>query len=171
LITLAINSLADYDKFRSNLRVARLQLPGFQKQTLRDLSEEILLPKIHQKMGRANYQKEIIFATIIKDVIVTKEKFTVIVKSEVLSGDTSYDMARVREEGTGPYDIFSKGDWPLHWQDSSGEEVYVSTKNKPVKHPGIEGSQIIESTIDENKDIIELVYLGREKEWFRGLMA
>ena len=87
MINLELKHLNDYDKLRSNLRVARLQLQTFQKETLRNICEEILLPKIHMKMARANYQEEIISATIIKDVFVEKDTFIVVVKSEVLSGE------------------------------------------------------------------------------------
>jgi len=171
LINIAISKISDYEKFRSNLRVARQQLPTFQTNTLFKVTEEILLPKIHTKMSQANYGQEIISATIIKDVIVEKEKFTIVIKSEVLSGDTSFDIVRSHEEGTRPHDIWSKGPWPLHWQDESGEDVYVSTKNKPVKHPGTAGAKIIETTIDEEKDIVELVYLRKEEEWLREILA
>lgn len=171
MITVEIKKITDYGKFRSKLRVARLQLPTAQKEILRKTVEDILLTKIKMKMAQANYSRDVIVSTIITDIFIFEETFQVIIKSEALSKDTKFDLARAKEFGTAPHDIWSTGDWPLKFESESGEKVYVSTKNKPVKHPGTKGLNIIKDTIREERENIQKEFQRREEQWFKSVIA
>ncbi len=59
-------------------------------------------------------------------------------------GTQEKPLAKWFNDGTTNYDISSTGDWPLHWVSASGDDVYVSTKNKPVHHPGFPKTQAME---------------------------
>lgn len=167
MITVEITKLTDYGKFRSKLRVARLQLATVQKQILRETVEKFLLPKIRTKMAQANYGRDIIASTIVSDVFIFEETFQVIIKSEVLSGDASFDIVRFREFGTKRHFIEPKDpDGVLSWiQD--GERVY--SKGHWVS--GIVGLNLIKDTITEERENIQKEFQRREEQWFKSVIA
>ncbi len=88
-------------------------------------------------------------------------------------GTPNEPFAKWFNNGVSPFEIFSTGDWALHWTSSlSGEEVYVSTKNKPVKHPGFPQTNAMEIGIEigmkqlkanGNKDTSDFLQVEAEK--------
>lgn len=85
--------------------------------------------------------KSVALAANLPDKFIAGIKFRQVgeMQGEVINtwGSKDQPLAKWFNDGTPDHDIWSKGPWPLHWQSLLGGEVFVSTKNKPVRVRGL----------------------------------
>lgn len=156
-IDVKLRDQRDLVNFQGNLRTIKIQLTEFRKVKLFELANKLLLFKIKQRMTGALYPESIIERTVISDVKVTDNDFEIIVKSELILTN-GFDLASGFEHGIREHDI--TGD-PLVFENEEGELVFVTI----VHHPGVRGFKIIETTVEEFKNIIKIEYDREERIW------
>lgn len=59
-------------------------------------------------------------------------------------GDDKKPLAKWFNDGTPDHDIWSLGEWALHWKGFLGQDIYASTKKKPVHVRGLPNSSAMQ---------------------------
>lgn len=169
-MTITIRTANDARRLRQNIQILKMQLPGFQEFTLRQLADE-LLQRIHSRMRNVRFSYKVINGTKIGKIEqLGINKFRIHVISEYWT-DTRFDVAVARERGT---DI------------GKGGRHFVKPKNvKALKFPyksitafskghwvkGIPALRIIKRTIREFKSMLVMKYQKMLKSWTRQTLS
>lgn len=128
-----------------------IQYPRFIRDRGKRLVEQIILPKIKQRMADFNYSPKIIKGTTVQDVLVDTNGFMDIDIVSEFKTESGFDVAKAREKGTKDHFVapIIKKALSFLLQGATGiiGAFRVFSKGHWVK--GIRKSNVIEKTIEE----------------------
>ena len=160
LVSLELRSLDDIEKFRTRLRSVRVTLPGFQKATLRNLVNQLVLDAIHRNMEENDFSEKIIAGTIIKKVeLIARTKLRITIISEYFT-EAQFDVALAREEGTRRHFIE-----PVEAQALRFIQEGVVKFSKGHEVEGIKALKLVAKTIKEMTPEVQSAYEFELKTW------
>ena len=136
-------SMETIDNLIGKLQNVKPQTEQYLDDNMQSLYEQHVIPEVKAIATAMNLPQK--FVDGIKFVKTGKNEGKVI----NTWGTANKPFAKWFNYGTRDYDISSSGDWPLHWTTALGQEVYVSTKNKPVHHPGFQKTLAMEIGIEQ----------------------
>lgn len=120
-----------------------MQFSSFREARIQQIADDVVLKEIHQRMEDADFSQQIIDNTTIRNVVVTADRFTIFVTSELFTA-TGFDIALARERGTSDHFIAPREKKVLRWVEDG---VVIFSAGHEVK--GIQALMIIARTLDE----------------------
>ena len=163
-IQIQLNSVSEIKSFRDRLRIVRVMYPNFKKNKISNLSVEVFLKQIHNRMKAANFSPKIIDGTVIENIEIFPNKFRIHVKSEYFT-DANFDVALAREKGTKKHFVAPREKEALRWVD---EGTFRFSKGHEVG--GIPALLIIARTVDDFEGELQDLFESETQTWMGGIL-
>ena len=167
-----MSSPSDADAIRFQLESVDMNIEDFAIKNITELANKIIIDRIHEKMRAANYSKKIIDRTFLAGVEIKQNRAIIHVISDY-TAENGFNVADAREKGTKKHRIEPKNSRKSSVAGlSDGPQALAFIFNGKLVFsmghdvPGIKATHIIRDTMQEDQDLLELMYRVREEKWF-----